>query len=214
MIYCFKSIGLIGVGLIFISSLQAQDQDTAVLSPWEHSLAMNFYLFQDPFIFIPTYEVDKGHLHLGARYNYEDHKTFSAWVGYNFLGGKDLAYGITPMAGVLVGQTNAFAAGTIIRLDFRKFSFYSESEFIFDVVAYNNDFYSGYFYTWTDLSYAFTDWLYAGMSVQKTRLYDTGPYIQRGLLVGGRLYDIDITGYFYELFSEDPFLILTVARDF
>ena len=196
--------------LCLSQSLAAQANDTLPLRQWEHSLAFNFYFFQDPFIFLPTYEANKGHLHLGVRYNYEDLETFSAWAGYTFMGGNTMEYVITPMAGILVGSTDGFAMGTQIQLDYKRLSFYSESEYVFDVSDHRNDF----FYNWTDISYTFTDWLYAGISLQRTRLYQSDVDIQSGLLVGTSLMDIDITTYFYNPFVDDPFLILTLAKDF
>jgi len=207
-------VGLILFGLNLNISLHAQARDPAELKKWDHSISLNFYLFEDPFTFIPIYEVNKGHLHLGARYNYEDHKTFSGWIGYNFMGGDDLTYVLTPMVGGLVGQTNAFAVGGIVQLDFRKFSFYSESEYVFDVLANSSDYFSDYFYTWTDISYSLADWLSMGMSVQKTRIYEPDADIQRGLLVRATTKVVDVTGYFYSPLTKEPFFVLTLSKDF
>lgn len=202
------------LGFFLSTEILAQDNDSSSMTRWEHSASLNFNFFQDAFYLLPTYEADKGHLHLGARYNYEDINTFSGWVGYNFMGGDHLEYVITPMVGGLVGRTNAFAAGALIQLDFRKISFYSEAEYVFDVVAYGNDYFGNYFYTWTDLSYALADWLSVGLSVQNLRTYQSSPDIQRGLLVNTALKEVDITGYFYSSLTADPFFILTLSRDF
>lgn len=194
----------------WLGSLSAQPQTTETVSDWEHSAALNFYFFQDPFIFLPAYEVNKGHLHFGARYNYEDLETFSAWAGYNFMGGNMLEYVITPMAGVIIGNTDGFAGGLQVELDYKRLSLYSESEYVFDVRGPQNDFY----YNWTDISYAVTGWLNTGISFQRTRLYHSEADIQSGLLLGGSWKVIDITTYLYNPFSDDPFLILTFSRDF
>ena len=129
-----KTVRLVGLGLLLATGICAQENDTSSFSKWEHSASLNFNFFQDAFYLLPTYEVNKSHLHLGARFNYEDINTFSGWVGYNFMGGDHLAYVITPMVGGLVGRTNAFAAGALIQLDFRRLSFYSEAEMVWSSV--------------------------------------------------------------------------------
>lgn len=209
-----KRISLMGLGFFLVTSILAQENDTSSFSRWEHSAALNFNFFQDAFYLLPTYELNKSHLHLGVRYNYEDINTLSGWVGYNFMGGKHLAYVITPMIGGLVGRTDAFATGALIQLDFKKLSFYSESEYVLDVVVDGADYSGNYFYTWTDISYALTNWLSAGLSVQNIRLYQTAADIQRGLLVSASVMDVDITGYFYSSLTADPFFILTLSKDF
>ena len=209
-----KSISLMILGLFFTMGVFAQPIDSSSLSTWEHSATLNFNFFQDAYYLLPTYEVNKGHLHLAGRYNYEDITTFSGWVGYNFMGGDHLAYVITPMVGGLVGRTNAFAAGALIQLDFSRFSFYSEAEMVFDVVVDGADYFGNYFYTWTDMSYALTDWLAVGLSVQNLRTYQSSPDIQRGLLVSTSVKEVAITGYFYSSLTADPFFILTLSKDF
>ncbi len=210
----FLKISLLGLGFFFATGILAQESDSTTFSKWEHSASLNFNFFQDAYYLLPTYEVNKGHLHLAGRYNYEDINTFSGWVGYNFMGGDHLAYVITPMVGGLVGRTNAFAAGALIQLDFSRFSFYSEAEMVFDVVVDGADYFGNYFYTWTDMSYALTDWLAVGLSVQNLRTYQSSPDIQRGLLVSTSVKEIDITGYFYSSLTADPFFILTLSKDF
>lgn len=205
-----RIICLLLTALSLCEGLQAQDQDTLAPKAWEHSIALNFYFFQDPFIILPTYEVNKGHLHLGARYNYEDLETFSFWAGYNFMGGKSLEFVITPMAGWIVGNTDGFGGGVLIQLDYKRFSFYAESEYVFDAQDDEND----YFYNWTDISYTLTDWLYAGISLQRTKLYETDVDIQSGLLLGTSWKGIDMATYFYNPFLDESFLILTLSKDF
>src|SRR5204862_4586070 len=57
----------------------------------------------------PTLTADRGWLHLETRYNYENLETGSAWVGYNFGGGKKLEWEFTPMLGGVFGNTTGIA---------------------------------------------------------------------------------------------------------
>jgi hypothetical protein len=45
----------------------------------------------------PTFTADRNWLHLEARYNNENLRTGSLWMGYNFTAGKKLVLDITPL---------------------------------------------------------------------------------------------------------------------
>ncbi len=190
--------------------LVAQSAKPVIHSSWEHNVTFNNYFFSDAYIFLPTYEAEKGHLHLGARYNYEDLRTFSGWVGYNLMGGDELQYKITPMAGVIVGQTDGYAGGLLIGLDYGRFSFYTEAEYVSDINDHSNDF----LYSWTDVTYTILDALWIGLSFQRTRLYQTDLDVQRGVLIGTAFFDLELTGYLYNLGVDHPFVILALSKDF
>lgn len=198
---------LVIVSVLGMGTLKAQEADS---SQWEFSADVNFYYIPDDFFVLPIFKADKDKLHLEARYNYEDYETFSAWIGYNFSGGKKLEYTITPMLGGVVGLTDGIAPGLEFTLTLNRFELYSESEYLFDLESKGNN----YYYNWTDLSYSPTDWLWVGLSVQRTQLYQTDLDIQRGLLVGAALKKLEFTGYFFDLTTDDAFIVLTVSLGF
>ena len=185
----------------------AQEQDTISKSKWNHNLEALFYILQDEFIFLPIYTVDKDWLHLEARYNYEDMNTFSGWFGYNFSGGNKFQYTITPMVGGIAGNINGIAPGLEFDFEFYGFELYSESEYVFDLQDKENDFY----YNWTDFTYSPLDWLWFGLSAQRTRLYQTDLEFQSGLLIGGGYKWFGLSGYLYNPGSDDPYLILSLS---
>lgn len=79
---------------------------------WAFSLSAYTYLLPNGHDYVqPTFTADRDWLHLEARYNYEDLDTGSAWVGYNFSGGKRLAWEFTPMLGGVLGDTTGIAPG-------------------------------------------------------------------------------------------------------
>ncbi len=200
----------ISIGLVLCAFVaKPQEPDSATAPRWNHDLEASFYLLKDDFIFLPAYHADKGRLHLEGRFNYEDINTFSAWIGYNFSGGKTFQYVITPMAGGVAGRLNGIAAGLELTLNFKGFVLYSESEHVFDLKEKENDF----FYNWTDLTFAPTDWLFFGLSGQRTRLYQSALDIQRGFLVGGSYRRVEITGYLYNPGFDDLFVLLTLGVD-
>ncbi len=205
-----KSIQIL-IGLVCSVSLAySQQQDTSRASAWEFSAEANFYFFSDDFIFLPVFKADKDHLHLEARYNYEDENTVSAWAGYNFSGGQNLEYVITPMLGVAAGRTNGIAPGLEFTIGYKGFELYSEAEYLFDFESSDNN----YFYSWTDLSYSPADWLWFGISGQRTRVYDSDLEIERGLLVGTGYKNWELTGYLYNIGSDDAFVLLSLSASF
>jgi hypothetical protein len=64
--------------------------------PWEISLTVDGYLVPDQSYVNPTAAADHGRLHLEARYNYENLRTGSLWIGYNFSTGRKLVLHLTP----------------------------------------------------------------------------------------------------------------------
>ncbi|MCZ7612060.1 MAG: hypothetical protein M5T52_00525 [Ignavibacteriaceae bacterium] len=81
MIFKLPALYLI---IFFVPFVYSQEEDTNAVTEWKFSAEADFY-FTDPFNFLPIFIANKENLHLEARYNYEDLKTFSGWVGYNFL---------------------------------------------------------------------------------------------------------------------------------
>jgi len=202
-------ISICNLFLIITSTLFAQEQDTLEASEWEYGVETDLY-FTDPFIFLPIFTADKGKLHFEARYNYEDLKTASAWVGYNFFGGDEFEYFITPMVGGAFGRTNGIATGLEFTLGYAGFELYSESEYLFDFESSENNF----FYSWTDLTYSPIDWLWFGISGQRTRLYQTEVEIDRGLILGAAYRNFEISGYFYNPFTDDVVFMMALSTEF
>lgn len=196
------------IALLFSVTL-AQEEDTLTTSEWNYGVETDLY-FTDPFVFLPIFIADKGNLHLEARYNYEDLKTFSGWVGYNFYGGEDFEYFITPMVGAAVGRTNGIVPGLEFTFSYIGFELYSESEYLFDFASSEYNF----FYSWTDLTYSPLDWLWFGISGQITKTNETELETDRGVILGFAYKNFEITGYFYNAFTDDVFFMLALTTDF
>jgi hypothetical protein len=194
----------------FILVFNGKAQEKESLRPWAISADLNTYIFSDYVFLLPVLKADKGALHLEARYNYEDMNTFSAWAGYNISGGKKWEYTFTPMLGGVIGNSNGLAPGLEFILAHKKFELYSESEYLFE---FSDKTYS-FFYNWTDFTYSPKDWLWFGISGQRTRLYQTDLEIQRGLIIGGGLKNWEFTGYLYNIGFDEPFVILTLSFNY
>jgi hypothetical protein len=197
------------VNIFCATSVLAQSNDSTKITDWNFNIEANFN-FTDPFFILPIITADKGHLHLEKRYNYESLKTASIWIGYNFYGGSNFNYIITPMIGGLFGRIDGVAGGLEITLNYYEFQFFSEMEYVFDFESSENNF----FYNWTDLTYSPLDWLWCGLSTQRTKVYQLNSYFQWGPFAGVGYDNFQLTGYFYNPGSDDYYFILTLAYEF
>lgn len=178
---------------------------------WSASASVYQYFVPDDSDYAqPTVTFDREWLHLEARYNYEDLHTGSAWVGYNFSGGKTLAWEITPMLGGVFGDTDGIAPGYKGSLSWWKLELDSEGEYVFDTGESS----ASFFYNWSELTLAPVDWFRFGMVTQRTRVYQTGSDIQRGPLVGFSLKRIDLTTYILYPDEGKPTVVLAVTLKF
>jgi hypothetical protein len=187
----------------------SQQTDSAK-KKWSVEASALFYFIPEDFFILPIIKADKNKIHLESRYNYEDRKTVSFFAGYNFSGGKKIEYTITPMLGAVLGNSDGIAPGLEMDFTSGKFELYSEMEFLFEF----NDISNGYYYNWTELTYAPRDWLWVGITGQRTRLYQSSLDIQRGILAGVGLKNVALSGYMFNAFTEDLFLIVNLSIRF
>lgn len=185
-------------------------QADSVKEGLKFDVSANNYFMQDDFHVLPTLKIDVDWLHLEGRYNYEDLQTFSAWIGYNFTGGKKLGYTITPMAGGVFGLSNGIATGLEWQLTYGRFELYSESEYFADPADRANDFY----YQWLDFSYSALDWLWLGLSAQRLRIYESDLEIEKGLLLGFGGDSWSVTAYAYSPHLDNRFFMFSIDVQF
>jgi hypothetical protein len=194
---------------LFLLSAWAQQKDSAV-SKWEVEAAALWYIIPYEQFVLPIVKADKGWLHLEARYNYEDKNTVSFFGGYNFNGGRKLSYTITPMLGLVTGRSDGIAPGLEATLALGKFELYSEMEYLFEF----NDKSNSYYYNWTELNFYPVDWLWFGVTGQRTRVYQSSLEIQRGLLAGFGWKQFSVAGYLFNPWMESTFGIVSVSWQF
>jgi hypothetical protein len=148
----------------------------------EWSFALSGFIFDPPddsSYFSPLFYADRGILHLEFRYQYEDLETASVFVGRNFEVGDSVVLTAVPMFGFVFGNTMGLAPGAEVEISWRRFALYAESEYVFDLDESGDSF----FYTWLEATVAPTDFLRFGLVAQRTRTYESGLDIQRGLLI-------------------------------
>jgi hypothetical protein len=177
---------------------------------WSFSAtAFGYFVPDDDNFVLPIVTADRGNLHLEARYNYEATDTLSAWLGFTFGGGAEIEWEITPILGIVVGDLDGVAPGYEGSLAWRAVELYSEGEYVFDKAGAEDNF----FYNWSELTVAPTEWLRFGLVTQRTRAYESDREIQRGLLVGFSLARADVAAYVFNP-DDEPTVIVSLALEF
>jgi hypothetical protein len=149
---------------------RAEGSEGAPNRAWAFALYLDGIVHEDSTgTLVPTVFADRNALHLEARYNYEDLRTASLWVGYAFTFGDEAAYlKLTPMGGAVVGQTHGVAPGLEVEARWSRLAYWLEAEYLFDFA----DSTANNLYTWSELDLYLVPWLWVGASVQ--RLHDLG----------------------------------------
>jgi hypothetical protein len=187
---------------------QAEETDR---NTWSFAAVGYGYIIpDDQSYFSSTFRADRDWVHLEARYNYEDRKTGSVWLGYNVSFGEKLILDATPMVGGIFGKKTGVAPGYLFTLSYKKISLYSEGEFVFDTKNSGGNF----FYNWNELTYSPTDWVRFGLASQRTRAYQTPLNVQRGFFAGFSYKRVDFTTYIFNTGWTDPTVVLAAGFKF
>jgi len=190
----------------------AQKKDTtSELSNWAFTASVNNYLLPDAEVFVnPVFSADRKKMHLQARYNYEDMQTGSIFGGYNFSIGNKVEFSATPILGTVFGKSNGIAPGLIWNLSWWKLNLYTESEYLFEFTDKEADFY----YAWAELTISPKEWIWLGISVQRTKLFQTDLEVQRGITLGFSQKFLSVSTYIFNLGFDEPFGVVSVDIDF
>jgi hypothetical protein len=183
--------------------------DIATRESWTFSaLVDGFFVPGDQGYVDPIFTADHRWLHLEARYNYEDLKTGSLWLGYNVnLNPKKIEITLTPMVGGVFGRTNGIAPGLEASLTYKKLNFWVSNEYVFDT----GDPSANYFYTWPQLTYSPVDWLHVGLVAQRTLAIQSDT--QGGFLVGLSGKKMEFTSYILDP-GPKPTVVLELGYNF
>ena len=178
---------------------------------WSFSASVYTYIAPEDGSYVqPTVTADRGWLHLEARYNYEALDTGSAWVGYNFGGGENLAWEFTPMLAGVFGKTTGVAPGYKGSLNWWKLALYSEGEHVFDT----GDSSDSFSYNWSELTLAPVEWFRFGLVTQRTYVHQSDDEIQDGGLVGFSYKKVDFTTYAFNPHDDGRTVVIAVGLRF
>lgn len=180
-------------------------------SAWEFSISASVYAVPGERDYVqPTITADIDWLHLEARYNYEDLDTGSLWAGYNFSGGDELAWAITPMLGAVFGRTEGVAPGYEITLSWRKLELYSEGEYVVNT----DDSSESFFYSWSTLTLAPVEWFYFGLVGQRTKVRGGEREYEPGVIVGFIIDKVDLSAFVLNPEDDDPTFVFSFGVSF
>ncbi len=178
--------------------------------PWSFSAsAYTYFVPSDRDYVQPTFTADLDALHLEARLNYEAFEAGSFWVGGNVSGGGTVTWEVTPMTGLVFGETVGIAPGYKATFGWSMLEFYSEGEYVFDLGESADNF----FYNWSELTVSPVEWFRTGVVTQRTRAYASDREIQRGLLIGFSRGAYSAAAYVFFQEESDPLTVLAIAID-
>lgn len=153
---------------------------------------------------------NKGGLHLEARYNYESVGARSAFVGWNFSGGTEITWQVTPLIGGAWGATQAFVPGFEASVAWGAVDVYVEAELVRD----NQTRTDSYTYAWSELGYRPFQWLRAGLAGQRSRAYSNDRNFQRGPFVQFNWGPAKIGAYWFNPGSNEQILVGMIGFEF
>ena len=140
------------------------------------------------------------------RYNYEAIQTASIHFGKKLALKKMSSLQITPVGGIIFGKLNGTSAGTIIEYTLDKFSFSSESQYVFCFKAKGES----YFYCWSEMSYQVSSFFYAGFAMQQTKYFQQSNFFEPGIMAGISIRKFDIPIYCFSPTSGDKNFVLGI----
>ena len=157
-------------------------QSKSAADAWQYSLTLDGYLNKKGDGYAqPTLTADRNWLHLEARYNYENFRTGSFWVGYSLAWGNTWHLQVTPMIGVVFGRTQGIAPGCEAELDWKQLNFSISNEYVFDTTTTSGNFY----YVWNQVTYRPSKWFRFGYAGQRNKMFFERPLDhQEGFLIG------------------------------
>ena len=188
-----------------------QPESPAEKSSWEFALTLNPYVVRGGENYNSAVATaDHGSLHLEARYNYESIGARSAFVGWNFSGGDEITWELTPLLGGAWGTTRAFIPGLEASVAWKQFDIYVEAEY----VRVGSEQTGSYFYAWTELGFRPVEWLRIGIAGQRTRTYSNERDIQRGPFAQVTWGPVTIGGYWFNPGSREQVFVGLIGATF
>jgi hypothetical protein len=159
----------------------------------------------EPYLWMPIiYRTGKKGFHTEFRYNYEERKTASVYIGKNFCRDSALSYSITPMLGWVFGKFNGGSVALNADAGYKKFFVSVQTQYTAGKNGADNNF----FYTWAETGYQPVDWFYAGVSTQLTKAYEEKAAIEYGILVGFNIKKITVPVYVFSPFGKEQNFIV------
>ena len=193
------------------AAIAAKTETLSGTVPWTFSLTADGYIVPSGQSYVsPIFTADHNWLHLEGRYNDENLRTGSIWVGYNLSWGEKVVFEFTPMLGGVFGRTTGIAPGIEAALTYKKLQLSLSNEYVFDTGSKAGNFY----YSWPQLTYSWLEWLKFGLVAQHTKAFETTFKLQPGFFVGVSHKNLEFTTYIFDVGRTDTSAVLEVGYIF
>lgn len=197
--------------LILSRQAQAGDGDTADAPKTTAAITGYYYAMRDePDFGVGVAAIDRGPLHLEARYNYEARNSTSVFAGWKFSGGDVVSWEVTPIVGGLFGAASGVVPGVEASVAWREIDFYIEAEYVRDL----DDASASYFYSWSELGWRPVQWLRVGLAGQRTKIVDTDRELQGGVFVQGTAGSATLSVYAFNPDAGSRYVIVSLGVRF
>jgi len=154
--------------------------------------------------------LNRGALHLEARYNYEAQRSGSIFAGWNLAGGENVTFQITPLIGALFGETHGVVPGVEAAVAYRDVDAYIEAEYVYDRGNHSDS----YFYAWSEIGWKPVQWLRVGLAGQRSHEIENGRDLQRGAFIQLILDKVTLGLYGFNPDSGSRYLIVSLGAQF
>lgn len=147
-------------------------------------------------------------LHLEARSNYEGKDAYSFFIGYNLTAGEAVRFEVTPILGVVTGSMHSVVPGFEATVTGRYADAYIELEYVPSAKP------TGYAYAWSELALRPVDGFRIGLAGQRTRVYENGRNLQRGVFAQVKGKRVSAAVYWFNPSSQDQVTVISAAFSF
>jgi len=156
------------------------------------------------------YYQNKQNWYFESHFNYERLHALSIYIGKTFSENKEFSYSFTPMIGGVAGTLKGGVAGLNSGMNYKKFFFNSQSQYVISIEGKNADF----LFSWMELGYQVIAPLLAGLSVQHTLTSPGNGKLETGFFVRYTVKKWSFPLYCFNASNENRYVILGIAREF
>lgn len=170
----------------------------------------NFLKAGESYVWMPVvHHRGKKGLYTEMRYNYEELKTASVYMGKSFSSYGKTAYTITPMAGIVFGEYNGVSLATNIDMEHKNFFLSMQTQYTVSKGGEQDNF----FFNWSEAGFQPLKWFYTGLSAQFTKPGKSSIEQELGLVAGFVINKITVPVYVFSPFNHNRNFIIGVNAE-
>ena len=173
--------------------------------PWEAGMELYGNIVpHEPFSLTPMVYYNSEVFYAEARYNYEELHTASLYVGKYFSQEGKLSFDIAPLLGIVAGALEAGSVGASLEFRLGRWKWSVLPQYTFSWLDQTESF----FYSWSELTFAATEWFALGPAAQRTKLFDTPFEIDSGLILSFNHKQWSMPLYCFNPWDDERYLMI------